>query len=173
DRLVEELPVLVQAATQATEEWSIPEGGVSVNNVNVDARFGGQFGTRAERAAERDWNERLIQAIKPALLIFLVGAILFGLTAFLAWDLHTPVARDSAQGSRIVDELGMFGKQNAIVELNKDQTDAYVAAQMTHHRGDMLLCLGIGILGLAVGSVGIAWHEAKELRWSPDRSARV
>lgn len=166
DRLVEELSELLQAAEQAGDGWAVPEGGVSVDRVNLDTRFGGPRASHTG-VLMRDWAQGLLQTARPALAIFLIGVVLLGLTAFLAWDLHTPVARDSAAGSRVVDELGMFGERGAIVKLNREQTEAYIAAQLARHRSDLLLCIGIGMLGLAVGSALIAWHEARERSWQP------
>lgn len=171
DRLAEELPGLVQSSARPGASWAIPQGGVSVDNAKVDLRFGRYQTAHAARASARDWAKCLVRATKPALLVFFVGAVLLGLTAFLSWDLHTPVARSSAGDAWIVDELGMFGEADAVVRLSKDQTDRYVATQISHHRGSLLLCLAIGMLGLIAGSAGIAWYEFKEEQRARGRPA--
>lgn len=170
DRLADELPRLVQAAAVESESWVTPEGGASVDNMKLDVKYGGQFGIGAARVLRREsaWTGSLTQAVKPALLIFLVGVILLGLTAFLSWDLHTPVDRDSAGGAWVVDERGLLGKQGAVVRLNREQTDSYITTQISLHRSELLTCLAVGMLGLVAGSIGIAWYQVKDMRHPAD-----
>jgi len=141
-----------------------------VNKVDVDLRFGGQ---RIGRQARLLPMERLMHAAGPAAAIFLIGSLLLGITTFLAWDLHAPVMRDSSGGSRIVDDMGVFGRPGALVQLDAYQTDAYLAARVAQHRHDLLLCVGIGLLGLAVGSILIVRHEARDAPWRVNRPSRL
>ena len=159
DRLVEELSALLDAAAVARNGWTVAGGRESVDRVHVDVTYGSARGARATFVAAQDWRAELARAIRPALAIFLIGMVLLGLTAAIAWNPYAPVVRDSGGGSRIVDDLGLFGQRGAIVLLSSDQTDAYVAAQREQHQRNLLLCVTIGALGLAVGSVLIAWNE--------------
>ena len=164
DRLVEGLPALLEAAGRTTEDWCVPEGEVRMDGTELGARFGGQPASASGVPLAHGWSRELLKAVKPAMVIFLVGAALLALTAFMAWDLRPPVTRDSAGGSVVVDDLGLFGQPGAVVELNRQQTDAYIAAELDHHRGSLLLCIAVGSIGLAVGSLLIAWLGIKEQR---------
>jgi len=162
DRLVEDLPLLVQAAEQPNGGWALSEGEVAMDRVSYDVRFGRPQAVPSAAVLVQDSRRSLADAARPALVIFLVGAVLLALTAALAWNYHVPVARDGAGGSRIVDELGLFAEPGAIVTLDRDQADAYISAWQAQRRRDLLLCIAVGGLGLAIGSVLIARLEWKE-----------
>lgn len=172
DRLVEGLSGLLEVVGRTTtEDWCVPEGEVRMEGNGLGARFG-ERASAAGVPLARGWSRELLRAVKPAMVIFLIGATLLALTAFLAWDLRPPVDRDRAGGSVVVDDLGLFGQPGAVVELNRQQTDAYIAAELDHHRGSLLLCIAVGSIGLAVGSLLIAWLGVKD-QWSTSRGLRT
>ena len=162
DRLADELPAQLEMAATSFEEKDVIGGKHNVDRLNVDMTFGSAQRVRATTIATIDWRDGLVRAIKPALAIFVIGAVLLGLTAVAAWSFNVPIDRDDAGGSRVVDDLGLFGKRGAIVQLNRSQTDEYVAAKQAQRQQNLAICISVGALGLAIGSALIAWNEVTE-----------
>jgi len=166
DRLVDELPAAIAKGSSkgaqgpATDMKGEFQMSIHVNDSLSSVKSNPSFANRAN-------GDHLAYALRSALAIFLIGALLLTAAACLSSQFQLGALERSAivapdGTSFVVDDLGLLGRAGATVRLNPVERDEYFQRAADARQTNLAICVGIGFLGLAISSLLVGWLQAKD-----------